>query len=289
MFSKRFRQTWKAVFCLLCLATAGTAHAVPQSFFDQMPQGAEGIDVVDQVGEFLPLELAFRDDRGRAVRLQDYFKRDKVIVLTLNYSDCPGLCIAQLENLVETLRKLESRGLGESYELVSVSIDPREDSQKAARTKAKYTGLLRETAANSAWHFLVGKQPEITSLAKAVGFYYTYDKANDRFNHPAVTYFISSDGRICRYFLDLGIEPEQFRLALAEAAEGKLTRSLAEAFVQFCFYYDPDANRYSADARRIMAVVGGAFAVLLLGFMAPFWFSPRKRSQGATTLPDESS
>lgn len=261
---------------LIGLALGRPALAAPQVAVDGLPQMAAGIEVKDQVGDFLPLELTFKDDAGRTVRLSDYFRRGKVVILTLNYSDCPGLCMAQLENLVETLRKLDARGLGENFEMVSVSIDPREDSSKAARTKAKYTGLLRETQAESAWHFLVGKQPEITSLAKSVGFYYTYDQTNNRFNHPAVTYFISSEGRICRYFLDLGIEPEQFQLAVAEAAEGKLTRSLAEAFVQFCYYYDPEANRYSADARRIMALGGGAFALLLLGCMAPFWFSRRK-------------
>jgi len=268
---------------LIWQVACGCAHSSPQPSVDDLPLTVAGIEVKDQVGEFVPLELNFRDEAGRSVRLQDYFKKGKVVVLTLNYSDCPGLCMAQLENLVETLRKMDGRGLGESFELISLSIDPREDSDKAARTKAKYTGLLRETKAEAAWHFLVGKQSEITSLAKSVGFYYTYDKVNDRFNHPAATYFISSEGRICRYFLDLGIEPDQFQLAVAEASEGKLTRSLAEAFVQFCYYYDPEANRYSADARRIMALGGGAFTILLLGFMAPFWFSSRRKTALSTT------
>lgn len=265
------------------------------SFWDDLPPNARGIDVVDQVGDFLPLQLQFRDDSGKAVRLEKFFQRGKPIVLTLNYSDCPGLCIAHLENLVETLRAIDSKGLGENYEIVTVSIDPREDSEKAARTKAKYTGLLRGSQADEAWHFLVGKQSEITELAKALGYFYTYDKVNDRFNHPAVTYFISAEGRICRYFVDLGIEPSQFRLAVTEASEGKLTRSLAEVFVQFCYYYDPDANRYSADARRILAIAGAGFVLLLLGAMAPFWFASNKpegvtqAEEAAAKRPTESS
>lgn len=276
MLRTRFLLSMMVAFNLFCQVALDTAHAAPQSWLDGLPSNAAGIDVLDQVGDFIPAELSFRDDTGRMVRLSDYLKRDKAIVLTLNYSDCPGLCMAQLDNLVETLRKLDCRGMGDSFELISLSIDPREEYQKAARTKAKYVGLLGDEKGDKAWHFLVGKQPEITDLAKAVGFYYTYDKVNDRFNHPAVTYFISADGRICRYFLDLGIEPEQFQLALADAAEGRLSRSLAETFVQFCFTYDPDANRYSASARKILALGGGAFTVLLLGFLAPFWFSSRR-------------
>lgn len=279
-----------SIICLVLQAACGVAQSAPPSdFSEELPKSVAGIDVLNQVGDFVPLELEFRDDTGRVVRLKDYFQKNKIVVLTLNYSDCPGLCMAQLENLVGTLRQLECKGLGENYEMLSVSIDPREDTQKASRTKNKYLGLLGNDQASSAWHFLVGNQPEITALAKSVGFNYTYDKANDRFNHPAVTYFISPNGRICRYFLDLGIEPNQFRLAVAEAAEGKLARSLAETFVQLCYYYDPDANRYSASAKRILAIAGGTFAIMLLGCLAPFWFSSRSKAVVISTSGNENN
>lgn len=250
---------------------------------DGLPPGAADVRVEDHVGEFIPLGLAFKDDTGKSVTLEKYFKPGKTVVMTLNYSDCPGLCIAQLENLVETLRKTDAKGLGEDFDIVTVSIDPREDSDKAKRTKAKYTGLLRDTKADTNWHFLVGKQPEITALAKSLGYYYTYDKSSDRFNHPAVLYFLSSEGRVCRYLADLGVEPEQLRLAVVDAGEGKLTRSLAETFIQFCYFYDPEANRYSASAKRILAVAGGAFVILMVGFLAPFWFSKKSTNAVAET------
>jgi protein SCO1 len=275
--------------CCAAFSWMNVAAGFSEGEWDGLPANATGIDVVDQVGDFIPMDLQFRDDSGKVVRLEKYFQRGKPIVMTLNYSDCPGLCIAQLENLVETLRATDAKGLGEDYEIVTISIDPREDSQKASRTKAKYTGLLRGTGVNSSWHFLVGKQPEITRLAESLGYYYTYDKVNDRFNHPAVTFFLSSEGRICRYFVDLGIEPSQFKLAVTEAAEGKLTRSLAEVFVQFCYYYDPEANRYSADARRIMALAGAAFVLLVLGGVAPFWFSSKTNREAAAKRPSEES
>ena len=91
-----------------------------------------------------------------------------------------------------------------------------------------------------------------------------------------MTYFVSSKGRLCRYLLSLGVEPEQFKLAIGEAQEGKLTFSVADAFIQFCYLYDPEANRYSASARRIMAFGGAAFVLMLVAGTAPFWFSSRK-------------
>lgn len=266
---------------LLCVG-GGWVHG---QVSDELPQMARGIDVEDKVGQFVPLELVFADENGNPVGLRKYFKQGKPIILTLNYSDCPGLCIAQLDNLVQTLRAIDGAGLGKQYEIVTVSIDPTESPDKAARTKAKYVGMLRGTSAEENWHFLTGKQAQITKLADSVGFRYTYDKVNKRYNHPAATYFISSDGRICRYLLSLGVEPDQLKLAVAEAGEGKLTYSLSDAFVQLCYMYDPDSNRYSASAKRLLAFAGAAFVLLMTGFTAPFWFSRRTAASPSGESP----
>lgn len=252
-----------------------------QILMDELPASAQGIEVEDRVGEFVPLGLIFSDERGNKVALGRYFKQRKPIVLTLNYSDCPGLCMAQLNNVVATLRELDGAGIGESFEMVSVSIDPTESSAKAAATKQKYIDLLRTPGAEKGWHFLTGDQKSISTLAKSLGFHYFYDKASKRYSHAAVTYFISSEGRICRYFLSLGEEPAQFKLALSEAGEGKLTTTMSDSFVQMCYSFDPEANRYTADARRLLSFSAGAFVLLVLGFTAPFWFSGRAAANRA--------
>lgn len=268
-----------------CLVTP----VVRAQVLSDLPINARGIDVEDRVGDFVPLDLIFEDERGNKIGLGKFFKKGKPIVLTLNYSDCPGLCVAQLDNLVATLREINGGGIGDDFEIVTVSIDPNESNEKAARTKSKYVGLLRDTKAEEGWHFLTGRSREIAALADSVGFRYTYDRVNKRYNHPAATYFVSSDGRICRYLLSLGVEPDQFKYALLDAREGKLTWSPADAIIQFCYLYDPDANRYSADARRILAFGAAAFAMLLTGFTAPFWFSRSGKSKTAAAEPHGTS
>ena len=260
-------------------------RATAQLLSEDLPANARGIDVEDKVGDFIPLDLIFADERGNKIGLGKYFNQGKTIVLTLNYSDCPGLCIAQLDNLVSTLREMNGDGLGEDYEIVTVSIDPKESPEKAARTKGKYVGLLRDSKAEEAWHFLTGKQAEISKLADAVGFRYSYDRANRRYNHPAAVFFVHPNGRLCRYLLSLGVEPEQFKLAVGEAQQGKLTFSVADAIIQFCYLYDPEANRYSASARRIMAFGGAAFVLMLSAGTAPFWFSSKKRKSTKVGSP----
>lgn len=282
-----FRISLSLLLLAACLAAGRNACA---QVLTDLPVQAQGIDVEDRVGQFVPLDLKFTDERGTKVGLGRYFKQGRPIVLTLNYSDCPGLCIAQLDNLVSLLKGLNGAGIGDKFEIVTVSIDPSESPEKAARTKSKYTGLLRNTDAEKGWHFLTGSSAEIKKLADSVGFRYTYDSVNKRYNHPAATYFVSENGRICRYLLSLGVEPDQFKLAVGEAREGILAPTLIDAIVQFCYLYDPDANRYSADARRIMAFGGAAFAMLLTGFTAPFWFRKKTpdsdEEQDATGGPD---
>ena len=269
---------WLLGVCLL------QSHAYAQILMDELPASAQGIEVEDRVGEFLPLELIFKDERGNKIGLGKFFKQGKPIVLTLNYSDCPGLCMAQLNNIVATLRELDGAGIGNAFEMISVSIDPTESSAKAAATKQKYVDLMRTPGAEKGWHFLTGDQKSITTLARSVGFHYSYDKASKRYSHAAVTYFISSEGRICRYFLSLGEEPAQFKLALSEAGEGKLTTSISDSFVQMCYSFDPEANRYTADARRLLSFSAGAFVLLVLGFTAPFWFSHRAAAKQPTPV-----
>ncbi|QDV22302.1 SCO family protein [Aureliella helgolandensis] len=272
---------------LVLASTCLNQGIVRAQLLKDLPDNALGVDVEDRVGEFIPLGLMFEDERGNKVSLAKYFRQGRPVVLTLNYSDCPGLCVAQLDNLVNTLREINGGGIGEKFDIVTVSIDPNESNEKAGRTKSKYVGLLRDSQAEAGWHFLTGKNKDIRALADSVGFRYHWDKINKRYNHPAATYFLSSEGRICRYLLSLGVEPEQFNLAVGEAREGKLTASLADAIIQLCYYYDPDANRYSADARRIMAFGGFAFTMLLTGLTAPFWFSRRTAATSATAKPAE--
>jgi protein SCO1 len=272
--------------CMICMILLIAARADAQLLTD-LPDAAKGIRVEDKVGEYLPLDLLFTDEAGNKVSLGKFFNKGKPIILTLNYSDCPGLCIAQLDNLVENFRGPLGQQIGDQFEIVTVSIDPTELPSKAASTKSRYVGMLRDTKAEASWHFLTGDGPSIRKLAQTVGFVYTYDKVNKRYNHAAVTYFISPKGRVCRYLLQLGVEPEQLKLAIGEANAGVLTTSLTDAIIQMCYMYDPDANRYVASARSVMAFGGAAFTMMIFGLTAPFWFS--KRGAAKTPLATNST
>ena len=69
------------------------------------PAALQGVGIDQRLDQPLPLDLSFRDETGRAVRLGDFFA-DKPVVLTLAYYHCPMLCPLALESLVRSLRPL---------------------------------------------------------------------------------------------------------------------------------------------------------------------------------------
>src|SRR5215475_5017321 len=53
----------------------------------------------------VPLDLEFKDETGRTVKLAEYFN-GKPVVLSLVYYDCPQLCSLTLNGLMNVLKTL---------------------------------------------------------------------------------------------------------------------------------------------------------------------------------------
>jgi protein SCO1 len=245
---------------------------------DQLPERANGVSVDENLGEVIPLDVPFTDERGGTTTFGELLKDGVPIILTLNYSDCPGLCVAQLNGLSKGVNEVGSLSLGKDFKMVSLSINPRESRERAAGTKEKYASSLADHHNVKGWSFLVGAEPNIQKITKQVGFNYTYDAKHDRYNHAAAAIFISPKGRITRYLYEVGFTPENLKMALVEAGEGK-TGSFLDAFVLRCYHYDANENRYSASAKTILSFTAGLFATIGLFASLPFWISWRRHSK----------
>lgn len=248
---------------------------------DLKPAVLEGVGVEEHLGEPLPLDLKFRDDRGELVRLADYFGKGRPVILSLNYSSCPMLCNLQLNGMADALTKLDWTA-GSEYEVVSVSIDPRETFEQAQLAKKKYVERYGKAGTEGGWHFLVGDERDIKRLAGIVGFQYHYVPSQKEYAHPAVFTLASPDGKIMRYVYGVNFDPEVVRLSLVEASEGKVGTTL-DRFILYCFHYDAEAGRYAPVARNIMKIGAGITVAILAATIWAFW--RRERSRPATVLP----
>ncbi len=269
-------KTRTAKLLLLLLASISyLAVSLRGQMLTDVPEAAKAIRIDEKLGDFLPFDLVFTDENGQPTTFGSLCTGKRPLLLTLNYSGCPGLCVAQLNGLTTGVAEMSGLELGKDFDMVSISIDPRETTEKAAKMKARYATLLPKEHDPKGWHFLTGDAKSIEKIADVVGFRYTYDKKEDRFNHASVAIGISPLGKITRYLYTVGFTPETIRLSLVEASEGRIGTT-ADQILLWCFHYNPDENRYSADARRLLSFAAGAFVLIGLGASAPFWFSRQK-------------
>ena len=92
-------------------------------------------------------------------------------------------------------------------------------------------------------HFLTGREDAIHALTSAVGFRYQYDPSTDQFAHTAVLTVLTPAGHVSRYLYGIEYQPRNLRLALVEAADGKIGTAVDKALL-YCYHYDPETGKY---------------------------------------------
>jgi protein SCO1/2 len=228
-------------------------------------------------GDRVPLDLTFRDDSGERVSLGQYFG-DKPVILTMNYYECDTLCPLVMEGVVRGLNGVPFT-MGEEFNLITLSIDPRETPEQAAEVKEHLVHMYGRDGAANEWDLLTGEQEQIEQLAKAVGFNYVWDEETQQYAHPSGAIVLTPDGTIARYIYGVEFNPRDLRLALVEASEGRIS-SPVDAVLLFCFHYDAAIGKYSAIAFSSMRIGGAATLVVLGGFLWTMF-----RRERANSLP----
>ncbi len=242
-------------------------------------------DQLDTIGVTVDPQLSFLDERGYPFQLRQWFPGEVPVVLILGYYSCPRMCGQVLGEAFRALSDVDFEP-GKQYRILNVSIDPKETPEIAKARKTTYLRQLAKIGGDDAWRVLVGDQDNITKLTKSVGFNYYWSDATQQFSHPPSLIFLTKDGKVSRIVKNTTFEPEDLRLALVEASEGKLGTFLDEVRLN-CLTFDSRTNTYSLTARTVMRV-GGVVTVLALGAM--IWILLRKeRQQAATAQPQPSS
>jgi protein SCO1/2 len=250
-----------AAACLLACTAFGAALASAQQREDvgvpatAKPRGLEGVGIDQRLDEQVPLELAFRDEAGRAVVLSDYFGK-RPVILALAYYNCPMLCTQVLNGLVSALNVVSFEA-GREFDVVIVSFDPRDKPADASAKKAAYLSRIKRPGAGAGWHFLTGDPAAIEALTRAVGFRYRYDADLGQFAHASAVYILTPGGRVSRYFFGIEYAPKDLRLGLVEAAGSRIGTPVDQILL-YCFHYDPKSGKYGATIVNIVRLAGGA-------------------------------
>jgi protein SCO1 len=225
------------------------------------PPYLENVGINQHLDAQVPPGLAFVDDTGHPVHLGDYFGK-KPLILNLVYYNCTMLCGEVLAGLTGSM-KMVKFDIGNEYEVVTVSFDPKETPAIASAKKKDYVKRYGRVGAENGWHFLTGSADSINALTKAVGFQYQYDPRINQYAHATAIMVLTREGRISRYFYGVDFPPKDLRMGLVEASEGKIGNAVDQVLL-YCYHYNPATGKYGAIVTNILRL-GAAVTILLLG------------------------
>ncbi len=222
-----------------------------------------GVGLDEHLGARLPLDLSFRDEDGKPVRLRDLITRPTVIAPV--YYRCPNVCHFLQGELAQSLPQLQLVA-GADYQVLSISFDETETPELAARNRETYLAAAGGQLPPGGWRFLTGDLDQIMALTGAAG--YRFQRTGVDFQHPVAIIVVSADGMIVRYLHGTRVLSKDLALALAEAKAGVVGTTIRK-MVQYCFSYDPEQKTYIFNVLRvsatvILATLGAFFAFLLL-------------------------
>lgn len=136
---------------LLFLASLIAVKADAQVVLEN-PSQLKGIDVEEHLGAMLPKDLVFTNEEGKIVKLGDYFDGRRPVLLTLAYYRCPMLCGLMLNGVCNSAKAL-SLTPAKDYQILTVSIDPRETAELAMAKKRAMSSSSENPESSKAGRF----------------------------------------------------------------------------------------------------------------------------------------
>ncbi|MBX7258202.1 MAG: SCO family protein [Candidatus Hydrogenedentes bacterium] len=261
-----------AVLVGACISLMATQAASAQTLGAPSPPDV-GID--QKLGAQVPLELTFRDESGKTVKLADLMN-GKPVVLSLVYYECPMLCGEVLQGMLSAFNKLPFT-IGDQYQVFTVSFDPKETNELAVMKKKNMLEAYKDAKSGAdGWHFLTGDQENIQKLADTVGFRFQYLPSADQYAHGSGIMLLTPDGKVSHYFYGIEYPESDLRLGLVDASEGKIG-SLADAVLLLCYKYDPASGAYGLVIMRVLRLAAVATVLAISTLVGVLLMQEKRR------------
>lgn len=222
-----------------------------------------GVGIDQKLGANVALDAKFKDELGDDVTVKDYFKNGKPVILSFVFYRCEGTCALELSGITKLIRDMKLQQVGEDYELLTVSIHPKETPDLAAAKKRSFLTMVKSPKAEQGWHFLTGTYEEAKKLADSVGYRYVYEEEKDRVVHPTGIMFLTPGGRVSRYLYGVEYPAKIASNAVGDATEGTIGTT-ANVLDFACFQRDAQTGSVRLNVMNATKVVGIATVLALL-------------------------
>lgn len=265
--------------------TSGKTPAVGSGAIndEKMEELLKTVRLEQKLNAQVPTDVQFLDETGKQVQLADYLGK-KPLALMLLQNRCTMLCNTQMTVLTDSLKQMKFTP-GKEFNLLIVSIDPREGPDVATEKRKEYLEEYGRPEAAAGYHFLTGKQEAITKLSDAVGFHYVYDGRSDQYAHPDGVIILTPQGRVARYFFGLNYHPRDMTFGIMEAAKSHIGSPL-DYIALLCFHYNPTTGKYGIAILNVVRLAGAAtVALMALGVVVARRRDGRNRRGPEGTVP----
>jgi len=200
---------------------------------------------------------------GRSVHLSQF--RGKPLVVTLVYTGCNQSCPVVIGSLHRSLKIAQDAFGADSFAVVTVGFDTRNDTPSRMRAFARERGAVLPN-----WRFLATDRETVNRLAADTGFVFRASAGG--FSHVTQTTIVDAKGRVYRQIYGGGFEPPALVEPLKELVYGRrgslVTLSgLANRIRLFCTVYSPGADRYRFNYGIFVALIIGVASLGGTGFV----------------------
>ncbi len=250
---------------------------------------SQKFDFKAQLGAQMPVGAKLTESDGQTHLFGEYFHSGRPVLFMPIFYKCNGVCYAETESLMKMLmvetalstkRTVDSVIPGRDFDLVVMSIHPKETAELAAVKKVELMTQFKE-----AWtkqtpemqkqlneyldrgiHFTVATPEEARKLTDVMGFYYQYDEQKDWVNHPAAAAFIATSGKIVAYNTGPNFQTKTVRNNVHESLKGAI-QPLGDVFLLGCFKMEASSPR----TRSIVQILNICAILTMLCVSLAIW------------------
>lgn len=242
-----------------------------------MPEIMKKVGIEQRLNEQVPFDTEFKDEKGKTVKIGEYFGK-RPVILALVYYECPMLCNEVLNGLTGSLKGL-TFSAGKEFDVLAISFDARENDKPdlAERKKQGYLERYERVGSENGWHFLTGTQDSIDKVAEAVGFRYEFDKESNQFAHNGGIMVITPEGKISRYFYGIDYAPKDVKFAIMDSSQEKIGNP-AEQLLLYCYHYDPSKGKYGLQILSVLRLISIAMLIGMGAMFFVYWRKNKKKS-----------
>ncbi len=268
-----------AVLVLFCGVVQAYDGKPAPKVADEKPQELEGVGIDEKLGQKLDLAITVKDEAGQDVALGSFFDGKHPVIISPVYFACPGLCNFHLNGLTEALQAMDKEWtVGKKFKVVALSFDSNETPDLAANKKKLYMKMYDRAESEKDWHFVTADEATVQKITQALGFKFRWDEKANEWAHASAAIVITPDGTISRYLPGIMFNPQDIKIALNEATDGKIG-TFVDSLVLYCFKYDPSQSKYTLVAFNVMKMGGAVMVLVMVIWLLPVWIRARREQK----------